>query len=135
VHPSVDTQAPATSDSLSAGEIVLEGPLLLLELKFVPYTNIYDASEYADGSDMGFEFHFLDDDMEPPSDMVCHALALTSADNRGNPWRVVRFLILEEVVEPAETPTMRRVGFGVTSTDRGWARELLGALATRVRII
>jgi hypothetical protein len=138
VHFSIDAKASATAfGSLSAGdlELILEGPLLLLTLKYVPYTTIWDERDHADGSDMCLEFHYLDDDTEPLSDMVSHALALTSKDAYGNPWRLVYFLILEEVAEPAETLTTRRVGFGVTSTDRGWARELLGALATRVRII
>jgi len=133
VHVSVEPAA--TFGSLYAGETVLEGPLLLIELRYIPYTNMWDAPSYANGFSTGPEFHYLDDDIEPPSDMVSHALALTSKDAYGNPWRLVYFLILEEVIEPAEILTMKRVGFGITSTDSEWERELLGAPATRVRTI
>jgi len=140
VHLSMndDAKAPAaTFGPLSAGdlEIVLEGPLLLLTLKYIPYTNMWDANKKPDVSDSGFEFHFLDDDIEPPSGILSHALALTSLDSSGKPWRVVYFLILEEVEPVAETLTMKRIGYGATSTDRDWTRELLQAPLAHVRMI
>lgn len=128
----------ATFASLSAGDLklVLEGPLIPITLKYDPYEIMWDVSNDSDNSDSGFEFHFLDDDdTEPPGDTVPHALALTSQDSSAKRWRVVYFLILEEVEPMAETLTMKRISCGVASTDRDWARELLDAPVARVRMI
>lgn len=130
----VKTPNPTTFASLPTGELILEGPWLPLKLKYIPYTNMFDAHNDADPSDMGPEFHYLDDDTEPSSDTLSYGLPLTSMDSDGSPWKVVYFLILEEV-EPADTLTMKRIGFGITSTDREWTRELLKAPVASVRII
>jgi len=126
----------ATFGSLSAGEVVLEGPLLHLKLRYLPFASIWDAYDdyHFETSDVGLDFHYLDDDTEPPSDKPFHALALTSLDHDdGQPWRVVYFLILTGV--EGDGLTMQRMGLGVKSTDREWARELLDAPVTRLRIV
>jgi hypothetical protein len=137
VHLSTNEKAHAAmSGSLSASEpeLILEGPLLLIRPRHAPNTNMRDTLGDADDSDSGLEFHYFDDDTQPPSGTACHALPLTSFDGCGYPFRVVYFLTLEGV-ELAEVPTMKRVGFGFTRSYREWARELLGAPAVRVRII
>jgi hypothetical protein len=103
-------------------------------LNYVPYTNLSDArgGYFARGS--GPEFHYLDDDTEPPSDTASHALPLSSFDSDEKPWQIVYFLILEET-EATGTLTMKRIGLGVTSTDRGWAQELLSAPSARVSMV
>jgi hypothetical protein len=44
-------------------------------------------------------------------------------------------LILETVDPVAETPTMKRIGYGDASTDGEWAQKLLVAPVARVRTI
>jgi hypothetical protein len=116
-------------------ELVLEGPMLPLALRYIPYTNMWDVLKNADGSDLGFQFHYLDDDTEPPNGILSYALALTSRASIGKAPRVVCFLILEKVDPVAETPTMKRIGYGDASTDGEWAQKLLVAPVVRVRTI
>ena len=116
-------------------ELVLEGPMLPLALRYIPYTNMWDVLKNADGSDLGFQFHYLDDDTEPPNGILSYALALTSRASIGKAPRVVCFLILEKVDPVAETPTMKRIGYGDASTDGEWAQKLLVAPVARVRTI
>jgi hypothetical protein len=139
VHISTNEKAPAAmSGSLSAGEpkLILNGPLLRLKLKYVPYTNMWDKPREADDSESGLELHYLDDDTGPPSSTVAYALPLTSFDSDGIPFRIIYFLILEGVeLAETETLTMKRIGFGITSTGHEWARGLLRAPVTCVEIM
>lgn len=133
-----DPEAPAATFGLLHAaelELVLEGPLLPLALRYIPYANWWNAFNNADRSESSFQVHYLDDNTEPPSVILSHALALTSEAVSGKTWRVVYHLILEEVEPMAETPTMKRIGYGVTRTDREWARGLLHAPVARVRIV
>lgn len=133
--------APAPLGSLCVGEVelILEGPLLPLKLEHIPYTFTWEVQDHAHRRDSGPDVHYLDNDTEPSSDTAPYALALDSLDSDGfHPWRVVYFLIPEEI-ESAETTgtttTMKRLGFGITSTGREWGRGLLVAPMKRVRIL
>jgi hypothetical protein len=140
VHLYTEPKPPSSSPfgSLSSGKMVVEGPLLLLKLRHIPYT--YYSRAYWNASDRDNGYHYLDDDTEPLGDTLCYALPLTSRDSSslgddedGRPWKRVHFLILVEAEHG--TRTMRRIGFGMVGTVLDWAQQLLQAPVTRLRII
>jgi hypothetical protein len=97
---------------------------------------MWDTLREADDSESGLMLHYLDDDTGPPSSTATYALPLTSFDSDGIPLRIVYFLILEGVeLAETETLTMKRIGFGIKSTGREWARGLLRAPVTCVEIM
>lgn len=125
----VEPALPATSpfSLLTGGEVSIEGPLLACELNYTFYT--CSSEVCIDATSSCADYHFLDDDIAPPSGASAYALAMRYEDADST----VQYLLLHPT--GSDFRVMKRIGIGLTNHNLDWAQRLLRAPKTIVRIV